>query len=168
MWPGDVAPLHVSLRPEAELSERDVLNDLVNDWLKKKLVNECLFAFFLFSVNDNGATLLESQRNRVIVLSPNWSWVRTALISGCRTAGFVVCDAIRGRFDSLLLLYMQWDCGRLGCPKGETLSFRKYYWCLPFGAVPLCPLTFFFLPISCFFSVQNISSEALDEESTFL
>lgn len=26
---------------------------------------------FLFSVNDNGATLLESQRNRVIVLSPN-------------------------------------------------------------------------------------------------
>lgn len=59
----------------------------------KKLANECLFAFFLLSVNDDGvgATLLASQRNQVIVFSPNRFQVRTALISGCRTAGFVVC-----------------------------------------------------------------------------
>lgn len=52
---------------------------------------------------------------------------------------------------------MQWDCGRLGCPKGETLSFREYYSCLPLVCAPLKVL---FFSTSCFLSPETLDGES--------
>lgn len=54
---------------------------------------------------------------------------------------------------------MHWDCGRLGCPKGEALSFRESYSCLPLVCAPPPPLTKILFFLQAVFSV--LISEAL-------
>lgn len=54
---------------------------------------------------------------------------------------------------------MHWDCGRLGCPKGEALSFREEYSCLPLVCAPLQRSYFFYKLLSVLTSLGGESAD---------